>query len=149
MTFPRVTVSSAFMTGMISVRAANRLAWRRELGAIAALSGPLALSNIAQVAMGTTDVMMMGWLGPDTLAAGALGTSLYFIALVFGIGLLNATAPMIARDLVRFPQAAEGVRAPSAWCSSQRHAWCVLWWSKTFPTATGLGHRFWAPPSWR
>jgi len=142
MTFPRVTVSSAFMTGMISVRAANRLAWRRELGAIAALSGPLALSNIAQVAMGTTDVMMMGWLGPDTLAAGALGTSLYFIALVFGIGLLNATAPMIARDLGRDPRAAEGVRhtvrlACLAAVCLALPAWCVLWWSEPLLTAIG------------
>ena len=40
----------------------------------------MALTNLAQIAMGTTDIVMMGWLGSDTLAAGALGTNLYFIA---------------------------------------------------------------------
>ena len=61
------------------------------------LSWPLALTNLAQIAMGTTDVMMMGVLGPDTVAAGALGVNLYFIAMIFGMGLLNAVPPMIAR----------------------------------------------------
>ena len=28
--------------------------------------------------MTATDVVMMGWLGPDALAAGALGANLYF-----------------------------------------------------------------------
>ena len=54
-----------------------RWLWWTEVRAIAALSGPMALTNLAQMAMGTTDVLMMGWLGPETLAAGALGTNLY------------------------------------------------------------------------
>src|ERR1700733_2068505 len=85
--------------------------WVRELRAIVALSWPLALANLTQVAMGTTDVMMMGRLGADTLAAGALGANLYFMAFIFGAGLLNATAPIIARDLGRDPGAAAPVRA--------------------------------------
>ena len=85
-------------------------AWRREFRAIIAVSWPLALGNLTQVAMGTTDVLMMGRLGPDTLAAGALGTNLYFIAFIFGAGLLNATAPLIARALGRDPGAAAPIR---------------------------------------
>ncbi len=115
--------------------------WLPELQSLIALSWPLALTNLAQVAMGTTDVMMMGTLGPDTLAAGALGTNLYFIAMVFGIGLLNAVAPMIARDLgtgaaphhvgniVRQGFLSAAILAiPS---------WLVLWWSEPLLIAMG------------
>jgi multidrug resistance protein, MATE family len=89
------------MPDMTAAPAAQSVTLPQELGALVALSGPLALSNLAQIAMGTTDVMMMGSLGPDTLAAGALGADLYLVALIFGIGLLNATTPMIARELGR------------------------------------------------
>src|SRR4051812_7264370 len=87
------------------------VSWGEEFRAIAALSWPLSLSNLTQVAMGTTDVMMMGSLSADTLAAGALGANLYFMAFVFGAGLLNAAAPLIARDLGRDPGAVAPVRA--------------------------------------
>jgi MATE family multidrug resistance protein len=114
----------------------------QELHALIALSWPLALSNLAQVAMGTTDVMMMGRLGPATLAAGALGTNLYFVVLIFGIGLLNATTPMIARQLGRDPSAAYELRRIvhqgfwSAGCIAVP-CWLVLWWSKPLLIAMG------------
>jgi len=41
----------------------------------------------------------MGWLGPQALAAGALGTNLYFALLIFGIGLVSATSPLAAQEL--------------------------------------------------
>jgi hypothetical protein len=58
------------MPDMMPAPTAQSVTLRQELRAVVALSGPLALSNLAQIAMGTTDVMMMGRLGPDTLAAG-------------------------------------------------------------------------------
>ncbi len=66
-----------------------------------ALSWPMVLTNLGQTAMNATDVMMMGRLGPDTLAAGALGSNLYFAPLIFGLGLMLATSPMIATELGR------------------------------------------------
>jgi multidrug resistance protein, MATE family len=57
------------MPDMTAAPAAQSVTFPQELRALVALSGPLALSNLAQIAMGTTDVMMMGRLGPDTLAA--------------------------------------------------------------------------------
>ena len=113
-----------------------------ELRALAALSWPLALTNVAQVAMGTTDVMMMGRLGPDTLAAGALGTNLYFIALIFGIGLLNAVTPLIARELGRGSPTICDVRKIvqggfwSAGCVALP-CWLVLSWSEPLLVAMG------------
>ena len=114
----------------------------RELRALVALSWPLALSNLAQLAMGTTDVMMMGSLGSETLAAGALGTNLYFVALIFGIGLLNAATPMIARELGRNPTMPGNlpkiVRQGfwSAGCVAIP-CWLVLWWSEPLLIAMG------------
>lgn len=120
----------------------RRLAWRRELRALIALSWPLALSNLAQVAMGTTDVMMMGSLGAGTLAAGALGTSLYFAAMIFGIGLLSAATPMIARELGSASADISNVGKIvqqgfwSAACLAIP-CWAVLWWSTPLLIAMG------------
>lgn len=75
--------------------------WRGEFRAMLALSWPMVLTNLAQIAMSATDVMMMGRLGPNTLAAGSLGSNLYFSPLIFGLGLMLATSPMIASELGR------------------------------------------------
>ena len=75
--------------------------WRQEIKATLALAWPMVLTNLGQTAMTATDVMMMGRLGPDTLAAGALGANLYFMPLIFGLGLMLATSPMMATELGR------------------------------------------------
>ena len=64
-----------------------------------ALGWPLVLTNVAQTAMTTTDVIMMGHLGPQELAAGALGANLYLAVLIFGIGVMGAVAPMLSIEL--------------------------------------------------
>jgi Na+-driven multidrug efflux pump len=85
---------------------------------------------------------VMGTLGPDTLAAGALGANLYFVSLIFGIGLLNAATPMIAREAGRDPFTVCGVRRIvqqglwSAGCIAIP-CWLVLWWSKQLLIAMG------------
>ncbi|MBB2971165.1 MATE family multidrug resistance protein [Mesorhizobium sp. RMAD-H1] len=63
------------------------------------LAWPMILTNLAQTAMTATDVMMMGWIGPDALAAGALGSNLYYTPMFFGMGLILATSPMLAKEL--------------------------------------------------
>ena len=73
--------------------------WRREARALASLSVPIILTNVGQVAIQTTDVVMIGWLGPEALAASVLGVNVMFVLLLFGIGVVAATAPMIAQDL--------------------------------------------------
>ena len=130
------------MLGLTPPISTAPLSWAGELRAIMALSWPLALANLTQVAMGTTDVMMMGWLGADTLAAGALGANLYFMAFVFGAGLLNAAAPMIARDLGRDPGAAPPVRGTvrlGLWSAFFMAVpfWLALWWSEPLLLAMG------------
>ena len=73
--------------------------WSSEFRATLTLAWPLVLSQLATVAMSTTDVIMMGWLGPLPLAGGVLGSSIMFPLAFFGIGLLTAVAAMCAQEL--------------------------------------------------
>lgn len=75
-----------------------------------ALAWPMILTNLAQTAMTATDVMIIGRLGPDALAAGALGSNLYFAPLIFGLGLMYATSPMMAAELGRRRHSVRDVR---------------------------------------
>lgn len=84
--------------------------WREEMRATLQLSWPMILTNLGQTAMTATDVLMMGRLGPDALAAGSLGANLYFMPLIFGIGLMTAASPMIATELGRRRHSVRDVR---------------------------------------
>src|SRR5262245_204584 len=98
------------MTAIEAGARAPESLWRDEIRATLSLSWPMVLTNLAQVAMTATDVMMMGWAGPHMLAAGALGSNLYFAPLIFGLGLMNATAPMMATELGRNRHSVRDIR---------------------------------------
>lgn len=106
--------------------------WRDEFRATLALSAPIVLTNLAQTALTTADVMLTGRLGPEALAAGALGTNLYFAFMIFGIGVVTATSPMIANTLGRNRHAVRDVRRTfrqGLWaiiCLSIP-VWLILW----------------------
>ena len=76
--------------------ASARAAWLDEFRAMLTLGWPLVLTNLAQIALTTTDVIVVGRLGPTALAAGTLGVNLYFAILLSGIGVVTATSPMMA-----------------------------------------------------
>ena len=84
--------------------------WRDEIRAMLQLTWPMILTNLGQTAMTATDVLMMGRLGPDALAAGSLGANLYFMPLIFGLGLMTAASPMIATELGRQRHSVRDVR---------------------------------------
>jgi multidrug resistance protein, MATE family len=88
----------------------EKASWRAELRAMMALGWPLVLTNVAQNALTTSDVILMGWLGPEELAAGALGNNLYFAFMIFGIGLMSAASPLIAEELGRRRHSVREVR---------------------------------------
>lgn len=71
--------------------------WGAELRATFALAWPLVIAQLAQTALTTTDVIMMGWLGPQPLAAGTLATTFLMPFLLLGIGIVGAVAPLIAQ----------------------------------------------------
>jgi Na+-driven multidrug efflux pump len=62
------------------------------------LAGPIALSLLAEMAMGLISTMMLGGLGASALAAGGLASNLFFTmlitaqAILSGVGVLAAGA---------------------------------------------------------
>jgi MATE family multidrug resistance protein len=72
---------------------------RGELRALAALALPLALAQLAQIAINTTDLVMMGWLGTEALAAGGLAVNIWILPALFGIGVAAAIPPLVAEAL--------------------------------------------------
>jgi MATE family multidrug resistance protein len=94
----------------IAARSAAAPGWLAEARATILLAWPMILTNLAQMSMTTTDVIMMGRLGPQSLAAGALGGNLYFGPMMLGLGLMLATSPMIASELGRNRHSVREVR---------------------------------------
>ncbi len=72
-------------------------AWRTEAKATLALGLPLIGSQVAHIAQTSTDVLMMGWVGPETLAAGSLGFNLYVTLFVFAMGVAYAAGGPMAQ----------------------------------------------------
>ncbi|WP_022696637.1 MATE family efflux transporter [Euryhalocaulis caribicus] len=83
----------------MSNRNAISVSWRDEFRATFRLAWPLIIAQMAQMALTTTDVIMMGWLGPEPLAAGTIAMTLVHPVMIGGIGLLTATAPMISQAI--------------------------------------------------
>lgn len=73
--------------------------WRLESRALLHLALPLVLTEVCQMSMGLTDILMMGWLGADALAAGALANHFYGLFVLVGIGVMSAVAPMVAQAI--------------------------------------------------
>jgi MATE family multidrug resistance protein len=67
-----------------------------ELAATLRLAAPLALAQLAQIAMGATDTILLGTLGRDALAAGGLGANLYFTLMIVVSGGLIAVSILVA-----------------------------------------------------
>ncbi|MEH3146311.1 MAG: MATE family efflux transporter [Methylobacterium frigidaeris] len=84
--------------------------WFRELRATLALSGPLVLINLAQHGLIMADVVMLGRLGAEPLAAATLAHGLYFILFIGGLGLTSTVAPLIAEALGRDARETDAVR---------------------------------------
>ena len=121
---------------------ASRAAWIEEIRAMLWLAWPMVLTNVAQTAMTATDVMMMGRLGANTLAAGALGSNLYFGPLMFGLGLMLAVSPMMARELGRSRHSVRDIRRTfrqGLWTAIaiSLPMWVILWNAEDILLAMG------------
>ena len=116
-----------------TVRSAGAMSpLREEVGAMLRLAWPLILTNMAQTLMTATDVVMLGRLGSDALAASALGTGLHFSLLIFGLGIVLATQAMMAKDLGQNRFAVRELRRTARqglWSSIAIAVplWLVLW----------------------
>jgi len=93
MTSDQITAAPGAAANAVS----SRDGWIAELKATFALAWPLVIAQLAQNALHTTDVIMLGWLGPRYLAAGALATTFLMPFLVGAIGVVGAVAPLVAQ----------------------------------------------------
>ena len=116
--------------------------WRDEARATLALAWPLILTNIAQALINATDVVLLGCAGPRTLAAGTLGVNIYYAFLIFGMGLVTAASPMIARELGARRHSVRDVRRTvrqAMWAATAIAipVWAILWNSAAILVAIG------------
>ena len=68
-----------------------------ELGETLKLAVPIALTQLGQIAMMTTDIALIGRLGAEAVAAASLAHTVYFVSFTFGMGLVSAVAPLAAQ----------------------------------------------------
>jgi MATE family multidrug resistance protein len=68
-----------------------------ELSETLKLAVPLALTQLGQIAMMTTDLAFIGRLGSEAVAAAALAQTVYFVSFTFGMGPVSAVAPLAAQ----------------------------------------------------
>jgi MATE family multidrug resistance protein len=68
-----------------------------ELTETLRLAAPIALTQLGQIAMMTTDLALVGRLGGEAVAAAALASTVFFVSFTFGMGLVSAVAPLAAQ----------------------------------------------------
>lgn len=73
--------------------------WKRHFGETLQLGLPLIGAQIAQLAINTTDVLIVGRLGTVELAAIVLASQYFFTIFVFGSGFSTALIPLVAHAL--------------------------------------------------
>jgi MATE family multidrug resistance protein len=119
---------------------AAQMSYPAHVRAILVLGVPLVGGHMAQMGIGLTDTIMVGWYGAEALATVTLANTLFFTLFLFGCGFAWAVMPMVAS------YAAEGdnrqVRRATRmglWLSA---LFCVvmfplLWWSEALLRALG------------
>lgn len=92
--------------------------WRVELTDTVRLATPIALTQLGQIAMMTTDLMLLGRLGADVVAAAALAHTVLFAAFTLGMGLVAAVAPLAAQAFgARDPRGVRRALRVGMWAS--------------------------------
>jgi MATE family multidrug resistance protein len=91
MTMPQHTLAGA------ALAPASRTVWRAELIDTIKLAWPIALTQLGQVAMMTSDLALLGRLGDHVVAASALAHTILFAAFVIGMGIVSAVSPLASQ----------------------------------------------------
>ena len=73
--------------------------WQEETRILLALGIPMALTQLIAFAVYTIDVLMIGRISPEDLAAASLGTVIYFALWMVGSGPVMAVAPLVSQAL--------------------------------------------------
>ena len=91
MTLPRTIVS------VESQAQPRRTLWRTDMIETVKLAWPIALTQLGQIAMMTTDLALIGRLGEHAIAAVGLAHLILFVGFVLGMGPVSAVAPLAAQ----------------------------------------------------
>src|SRR5438445_3109425 len=75
----------------------ERAVWRAEIIETIKLAWPIALTQLGQIAMMTTDLALIGRLGDGAVAAVALTHLILFCGFVLGMGPMSAVAALAAQ----------------------------------------------------
>ena len=73
--------------------------WAIEAKALLKLGIPMGLTQLVQFFIYTIDVLMIGRLGPNELAASSLGIVMFFTLFLLGFGPAMAASPMVSQAL--------------------------------------------------
>ncbi|MFP7672663.1 MATE family efflux transporter [Marivita sp. S0852] len=101
---------------------------------------PLIGGHMAQIGIGLTDTIMVGWYGATALATFTLANTLFFSLFLVGTGFAAAVLPMVAKYAAERddPQVRRATRM-GLWLSAIYSVlvFPLLWWSE--PILLGLG----------
>jgi MATE family multidrug resistance protein len=132
--------------------------WRAEFSETLALAWPIALTQLGQIAMMTSDLALIGRLGEAAVAAAALAHLVLFGTFVLGMGLVSAVAPLAAQAFgARDPRmvrralrvglwAALLLGFPLTWLQLQGEA--ILLAAGQTPEAARLAHTYLSGLAW-
>jgi multidrug resistance protein, MATE family len=85
------------MTAATSAPQSEHFVWRAEIADTVKLAWPMALTQLGQIAMMTTDLALIGRLGDAAVASVGLAHLILFVGFVFGMGLVSAVATLAAQ----------------------------------------------------
>ncbi len=71
--------------------------WSNEIGRLVTLAGPLIVNNLSIAGMQFADAVMSGRISAGTLAAVAVGGSVWFFFFTAGLGIMMAISPIASR----------------------------------------------------
>src|SRR6476620_4857092 len=91
MTLPRTIVAAG------APAPPTRTPWRTDMIETIKLAWPIALTQLGQIAMMTTDLALIGRLGDGAIAAVGLAHLILFVGFVLGMGPVSAVAPLAAQ----------------------------------------------------
>jgi len=118
----------------------------------------MALTQLGQVSMMTTDLMLLGRLGDKVVAAAALAHTVLFVGFTLGMGFMQAVAPLAAQAFgARQPRMVRRALRVGLWASLMLGVPLTLlqFWAETLllavgqaPEAAALAARYSAGLAW-
>ncbi|MEM9170267.1 MAG: MATE family efflux transporter [Pseudomonadota bacterium] len=84
--------------------------WRAETRALLSLGAPMAATQLIQFSVQTVDLLMIGRLGAEPLAASSIGLVFFYFAFLLGFGPAMAVSPLVSQTLGANPDDVRDVR---------------------------------------